>query len=87
MSASATWPSRTRSGSRGSPVGEKGGEAPPVKMLTPDKAARIILDGIESNQYRILVGADARLMDAVYRLHPQRAARFIYNQMRALLPQ
>ncbi|QRK06258.1 SDR family oxidoreductase [Archangium violaceum] len=56
------------------------------KMLAPDKAARIIIDGIENNRYRVLVGADARFMDAVYRLNPQRAARFIYNQMSALLP-
>lgn len=59
----------------------------PIKMLAPAKAAQLILDGIERNEYRVLVGADARLMDAVYRLNPQRAARFIYNQMRALLPQ
>ncbi|WP_257457994.1 SDR family NAD(P)-dependent oxidoreductase [Archangium lipolyticum] len=64
----------------------KGGEGPLPKMLAPDKAARIILEGIENNRYRVLVGADARLMDAVYRLNPQRAARFIYNQMSALLP-
>ncbi|WNG44838.1 SDR family oxidoreductase [Archangium minus] len=65
----------------------KSGEAPPVKILSPDKAARIILDGIESNRYRVLVGSDARLMDAIYRLHPQRAARFILDQMSSLLPQ
>jgi NAD(P)-dependent dehydrogenase (short-subunit alcohol dehydrogenase family) len=58
----------------------------PIKMLAPDKAARIIIDGIEQNRYRVLVGSDARLMDAIYRLDPQRAARFIYNQMSALLP-
>lgn len=63
----------------------KGGEAP-IKMLAPGKAAQIIIDGIEHNRYRVLVGPDARFMDAVYRLNPQRAARFIYNQMRALLP-
>lgn len=57
----------------------------PIKMLTPDKAARIILDGIEHNRYRVLVGSDSKLMDAVYRLNPQRAARFIYNQMSSLL--
>ncbi|KFA89780.1 SDR family NAD(P)-dependent oxidoreductase [Archangium violaceum] len=64
-----------------------GAEAPPVKILSADKAARIVLDGIESNQYRVLVGNDARLMDAIYRLHPQRAARFILNQMSGLLSQ
>jgi len=62
------------------------GESKSIKMLTPDKAARTIIDGIEHNRYRVLVGSDATLMDAVYRLSPQRAARFIYNQMRALLP-
>ncbi len=56
------------------------------KVLAPDKAAQIIIDGIENNRYRVLVGNDARLMDAIYRLNPQRAARFIYNQMSALLP-
>jgi short-subunit dehydrogenase len=61
------------------------GEAP-VKMLTPSKAARIIIDGIEHDRYRVLVGSDAWLMDAVYRLNPQRAARFIYDQMSSLLP-
>jgi NAD(P)-dependent dehydrogenase (short-subunit alcohol dehydrogenase family) len=64
----------------------KDGETP-IKMLAPDKAARIILDGIEDNRYRVLVGSDSKLMDAVYRLSPQRAARFILNQMSGLLPQ
>jgi NAD(P)-dependent dehydrogenase (short-subunit alcohol dehydrogenase family) len=63
------------------------GTESPVKMLAPTKAAQLIIEGIEKNQYRVLVGADARLMDAVCRLNPQRAARFIYNQMRALLPE
>lgn len=57
-----------------------------AKVLAPDKAARIIIEGIEQNRYRVLVGSDARFMDAVYRLNPQRAARFIYNQMSSLLP-
>jgi NAD(P)-dependent dehydrogenase (short-subunit alcohol dehydrogenase family) len=63
----------------------KGGEGSP-RMLAPDKAAQIILDGIEYDRYRVLVGSDAMLMDAFYRLNPQRAARFIYKQMSALLP-
>jgi len=63
---------------------DAGGPAP--KMLAPGKAAQIILEGIENDAYRVLVGSDARLMDAIYRLDPQRAARFIYNQMRTLLP-
>jgi short-subunit dehydrogenase len=58
-----------------------------ARMLTPDKAAQIIVDGIEKNRYRILVGSDAAFMDFLYRLCPRRAARFIYRQMRSLLPE
>lgn len=56
------------------------------KMLAPAEAAKLIVAGMESDRYRVLVGKDARLMDAVYRLHPERAAAFIYRQMKALLP-
>ncbi|UQA56167.1 SDR family NAD(P)-dependent oxidoreductase [Polyangium aurulentum] len=59
---------------------------PSPKMLPPAKAARIILEGIERDRYRVLVGPDAMFMDAIYRLDPRRAARFIYKQMSGLLP-
>ncbi len=58
-----------------------------IKMLSPDKAARRILDGMERNRYRVLVGSDATFMDFLYRLSPERAARLIYRQMKALLPE
>jgi short-subunit dehydrogenase len=58
-----------------------------IKMLSADKAAQIIIDGIERNRYRILVGSDAKFMDFLYRLSPGRAAKFIYNQMKTLLPE
>jgi short-subunit dehydrogenase len=58
-----------------------------IRMLPPNKAAQIIIDGMERNRYRILVGSDSALMDFVYRLNPKRAARFIYNQMKSLLPE
>lgn len=56
-----------------------------MKMTSPEDASQMILSGIEANQYRVLVGSDAKLMDFLYRLNPKRAARFIYNQMKALL--
>ena len=58
-----------------------------IKMLAPNKAAQIIIDGIERNRYRILVGSDATFMDFIYRLSPRHAAKFIYRQMKALLPE
>ena len=55
--------------------------------ITPaDEAARIILDGMEADAYRVMVGGDARLMDRLYRLSPRRAAGFIARQMKDLLP-
>ena len=50
-----------------------------------DKAARDVLDGMERNSFRVLVGRDAKLMDALYRLSPRRATGFIAGQMKALL--
>ena len=56
-----------------------------IKTLAPSKAAEILIDGIEQNRYRVLVGSDAAFMDFIYRLSPQRAANFIYQQMKSLL--
>ncbi|MBD3670352.1 MAG: SDR family NAD(P)-dependent oxidoreductase [Gammaproteobacteria bacterium] len=56
------------------------------KGLAPDKAAKLILDGVESDRYRVLVGSDSKMMDFLYRLSPRRAAGFIFKQMRSLLP-
>lgn len=58
-----------------------------IRVLPPAKAAQIILDGVERNRYSILVGQDARLMDFLYRLSPERAVRLIYKQMESLLPE
>ena len=56
-----------------------------IKMLPPDKAAEIIVEGIEQDRYRVLVGSDSRFMDFIYRLNPKYAAGFIYKQMKSLL--
>jgi short-subunit dehydrogenase len=56
------------------------------KAVDPEKAAQMIIDGMEKDRYRILIGQDAKMMDFLYRLNPKRAARFIYKQMRSLLP-
>lgn len=57
-----------------------------IKMTEPDAAARMILEGIEQDKYRVLVGSDAKMMDFLYRLMPERAAKIIYNQMRSIMP-
>lgn len=60
---------------------------PSFKALPASKAAQMIVEGMERNRFRVLVGSDARMMDLFYRLSPERAARFIYKQMRSLLGQ
>lgn len=59
------------------------GKQPPV--VTAAAAAHEIVEGMTRNKYRVLVGRDAKMMDALYRLAPGFAAGFIAKQMRALL--
>lgn len=57
-----------------------------IKTTPAAAAAKIIVDGIEKNRYHVLVGSDARTMNWLSRLMPERAAKIIYSQMHALLP-
>lgn len=47
------------------------------KILTPEAAARIIIDGLIKGRARILVGRDAQLLDAVRRLFPTNYERVL----------
>lgn len=55
------------------------------KILSSTKAAQIIIEGIEKNRFRVLVGTDAKFMDFLYRLVPKTAAKLIYNKMKSRL--
>ncbi len=57
-----------------------------IKLTMPDAAARMILDGMEQDAYRVMAGPDAKMMDRLSRLSPPRAATIICKQMRELLP-
>lgn len=52
------------------------------KMTSPQEAAKIIIDGMEKNKYRILVGSDAKMMDFLYRLMPKKAASIIADKLK-----
>ena len=56
-----------------------------MATLPAKDAARIILHGMETNQYRILVGSDSKFMDFLCRLAPEYATNFIAKKMKALL--
>jgi short-subunit dehydrogenase len=61
-------------------------ESPKIKMTAVDVAGEAIVEGIEKNAYRVLIGSDAKMMDFLYRLMPKRAARIIFEQMKSILP-
>jgi short-subunit dehydrogenase len=55
------------------------------RTTSPDEAARIILDGIEKDDFQIFVGRDARTMNLLNRVSPRRSTHLIYRQMKDLL--
>ena len=61
-------------------------EQKPGQILSASKAAEIIINGMENDRYRVLVGKDSVFMDMIYRLNPKRAAGFISKKMKVLLP-
>jgi short-subunit dehydrogenase len=67
------------------PIAPEDAEKAARRTLSADKAAGMILDGMEKNAYRVMVGNDARMMDALYRINPSGAAAFIARQMKDLL--
>jgi len=58
---------------------------PRVPVLEPEEAARMVLDAVERDAFRVLVGRDARTMDLLYRLSPLAATRLIQRRMAHLL--
>ncbi len=56
-----------------------------MKTTPATVAAEVIVDGIQRNSYRVLVGSDARLMDFLSRAAPKQAAAFINKAMGSLL--
>jgi short-subunit dehydrogenase len=55
------------------------------KTLAADKAAQIIIEGIERNELHIFVGSDSKFMNFLYRLAPTFATNFIAKKMKGLL--
>lgn len=49
--------------------------------LPASTAAAIMIDAIEKNKFRVMVGKDARMLDILYRIAPARAVKFIVKKM------
>lgn len=67
------------------PGGERTAEDSKFPTTSPEDAARIIVDGIEDDQFHIYIGRDARLMNLANRAAPRQATHLIYRQMKSLL--
>lgn len=73
-------------GNSGLPVDDKPVSKAQESLLTSaSKAAEIIIKGMESDRYRILVGMDSKFLDFYYRLNPKSAAAFISSKMKELV--
>jgi hypothetical protein len=56
-----------------------------IRTTSPELAARILLDGIEEDEFQVFVGRDARTMNLFNRVAPRRSTHLIYRQMKDLL--
>jgi short-subunit dehydrogenase len=61
-----------------------GVESHSYKMLSPNKAAAIIIHGMENKKYRVLAGNDSKIMDFLYRLNPKKATDIIAKKIKTL---
>lgn len=65
------------------PAGD--GKESKIKPLAADKAAAMIIQGMEEDKVRIYVGGDSKFLNTLYRLNPGYATRFISKKMQELL--
>lgn len=56
-----------------------------IPTMAADQAVKRMINAIENNKYRVLIGSDARLLDFLYRLTPRYAVHFIIRKMGALM--
>lgn len=52
-----------------------------MKMLSAEKAASIIIKGMENNEFQMFVGNDSKFMNFLYKANPKKAIKFIKKQM------
>jgi short-subunit dehydrogenase len=57
----------------------------PSRMTSAPDAAHQIVEAIEQGTFRVLIGSDARNMDRISRIAPQRAITTVARQMKKIL--
>jgi hypothetical protein len=56
-----------------------------MKMTSPRDAARQIVDAVESGAHRVRIGSDARMLDRLSRVMPQRAIEIVAKKMKEIV--
>ncbi len=56
-----------------------------MQAMPAQDAAKIIIEGIEKDKFRVLVGQDAKFLDTFYRINPRKAVEFIVKKMNKML--
>lgn len=64
---------------------KKQAKASGASLTTPQRAAEIVVEGIERNRFRVLIGSDAKGLDRLGRLNPTKAITIVADKMKALL--
>lgn len=62
-------------------IGAKSEKEVSSKTLPANKAAEIMINAIEKNKYRVMVGKDAKMLDILYRINPKMAVNIIIKSM------
>ncbi|MGE5455951.1 MAG: SDR family NAD(P)-dependent oxidoreductase [Ignavibacteriales bacterium] len=55
------------------------------KMLPASKAAKIIINGIEKNKFKLYVGTDSKIMNFMYKMNSKKAIKLINKKMKNML--
>ncbi|KAB1438673.1 SDR family NAD(P)-dependent oxidoreductase [Candidatus Galacturonibacter soehngenii] len=50
-------------------------------LLTPNRAAKLIISCIEKNKFRMFIGKDANLMNILYKFHPKLAIKLMKKML------
>lgn len=69
----------------GAGVPGAGEQDAPMKLTTPEQAARKIIIGIRSGSYRVRIGKDAHALDILWRALPRRTTDLVASRMKSLL--
>ena len=64
----------------------KSSENSSYKMLAPEKAAELIISGMEKDKFKLYVGTDSKMMNLMYKFNAKGAIKYINKKMQQMAP-